>query len=189
VGRGLRPALFLSKGELRPQGGSPLKTGWGRGLLGPVGIAGPVWEGVSGRRFIRPCRRVICGFSAKEPQSVIAQNTPGLEQSSRVSWRPYGSMSDPWARQPMAHTGSGAGLATACLPGLPTPRACRHWDHLPWSVFSMGLGHGVTPVFPGSAEMSATKDRTQRGLSRTRAKCWRGMRAGPGLVKCLLGII
>lgn len=164
---------------LRPQGGADLWT-----QASATGTARPVWEGASDRRFIRPCRRRYLWLLSKEGATVLShpQTTPGLEQSSRVSWQPHGSTVRPWALHPGAHVGCSGRVA------IPAWRRPVCWDSPhpaqcllppPWSLSAeWGRGTGSPPPLQGPAEMSTTKDGTQRALSRNKGQvlAWDGGR-------------
>lgn len=166
--------------------------------MGPAGTAGPVWEEASDRRFIRPCRLRYLRLLSKEGATVLscAQTTPGLEQSSRVSWRPHGStgLAAPWAPQACGPRGAFKGVAGPAWRRLvcwDSPAECLpHRDHLPRAFLQNADGARGHPS-PSRAQLKCQPQRTgHRGACLgTRAKCWRGMMAGAGLVKCLLGMV
>lgn len=127
--------------------------------MGLAGTAGPVWEGASDRRFIRLCRRRYLWLLSRERATVLShpQTTPGLEQSSRVSWRPHGSTVRPWTVQPWGPRGVFRGVA-----GLAWRRPVC-WDSSaksplpqgppPWSLCAeWGWGTRSPQPLHGSAE-------------------------------------
>lgn len=145
--------------------------------MGPAGTARPVWEGASDRRFIRPCRRRYLWLLSKEGATVLShpQTTPGLEQSSRVSWQPHGSTVRLWALQPRGPRGVFRGVAG------PAWRRPVCWDSPakcplpqgppPWSLSAeWEWGIGSPRPLKSPAEMSATKNGTQKGLSRNKGQ-------------------
>lgn len=145
--------------------------------MGLAGTAGPVWEGASDRRFIRLCRRRYLWLLSRERATVLShpQTTPGLEQSSRVSWRPHGSTVRPWTVQPWGPRGVFGGVAgwpgDGPSAGTPPPSPHCRRDHLPGACLQNGDG---APGHPSPCrarlKMSATKDRTQGGLSRNKGQ-------------------
>lgn len=157
---------------------------------------GPVWEEASDRRFIRPCRLRYLRLLREAGATVLsrAQTTPGLEQSSRVSWRPHALQSDLCAPQLCSPRGVFEGVAgrpgDCSSAGTPPAERLPQRDHLPRACLQNEDGARGHPS-PSGAQLKCQPQRTgHRGACpETRPKCWRGMMAGAGLVKCLLGMV
>lgn len=143
---------------------------------------GPVWEETTGRHLIRPCRLL----------SVSPQKEPPCLDHSRPRTKASESAGVPMApRQPVAYTGYLGAGGGGCLAGdsqsawTPHTKYLRGQDQPP--LPRMGSGLGVTPALPYPNEMSATKDGTQRGLSRNKGQvlAWEEGRGRAGqLITC-----
>lgn len=117
---------------------------------------GTVWETpYQAARYLR-----LLGEAATMLRPLQAQN-----KSIRVSWRPQGSASG------CGCLGAGGG---GCLSGDSQSAWTLHTKYLHGQdqppLPRMGLGLRVTPVLPDPNEMSATKDGTQKGLSRNKGQ-------------------
>lgn len=148
--------------RLRPQGDCPLVVCMRQVLLGS-------WEqwALSGREPLAdtlsgPAAHCLCLLSegAITLRPLRAQN-----KSIRVSWPPSGSIS---ACDPHWIFGGGCLAGDSQSAWAPHAKFLHGQDQPP--LPRMGLGLGATPVLPDPNEMSATKNGTQRNLSRNKGQ-------------------
>lgn len=170
-------SLWKRKAEIPGRGG-PLETGLG--CRGPWG-----WreqQGLSGREPLTDALSgsvagVICGFSAeKEPRSsATLRPLQDWNKAAESAGGPMAPLLDRGLCSPGAHVGySGGWLAwpgDGPSAGTPPPSPQCRRDHLPGACVQNGDG---APGHPSPCrarlKMSATKDRTQGGLSRNKGQ-------------------
>lgn len=164
---------------------------WGRREQQGLSGREPLTDALSG-----PVACVICGFSAKkEPQSSAAlRPLQAWNKAAESAGGPMALQSDLWAPQLSSPRGVFKGVAGPAWRRLvcwDSPAECLpQRDHLPRACLRNEDGARGHPS-PSRAQLKCQPQRTgHRGACPgTRAKCWRGMMAGAGLVKCLLGMV